>query len=153
MSHHVACPSSPRAWLRAPGSLTRHLVRACSGALRVRVVEEGWTSAELEPAERLGVRIGRRVWRREVILRCDDRPYVHAVTWMTEAGRRALGLGRLGGRPLGHVLFRRSARRLKREILPPREGRPWARRTLFELSGHRLLVQEEFLPGLPPFRR
>jgi len=153
MSHLVKRPSSPQAWLHAPGSLTRRLARACPGVLRVGVVEEGWTRAALEPARRLGVRMGRRIWRREVVLRCDGRDYVHAVTWVTEAGWRALGLGRLGGRPLGHVLFRRSARRLRREILPPREGRPWARRTLYVLRGHRLLVREDFLPGLPPMSR
>lgn len=150
-------PFSPRgaplAWLRAHGSLTRHLVRVCPQSLRVEVVREGWVRADTAPARRLGVRPGTRLWRREVRLVCGAEPYVHAVTWMTPAGVRALGLGRLGGRPLGHVLFRKDARRISREVLrPAAPGQPWARSTLYVLRGHRLLVREDFLPGLPPFR-
>jgi len=143
----------PSAWLRAPGSLTRHLQRACPGVLRVHVLGEGWVRAETVAAKGLRVRAGVRIWQREVLLRCAETPYVHALTWMTASGRRALGLERLGGRPLGHVLFRKAARRVSREIVKPREGRPWARRTLYVLRGHRLLVQEEFLAGLPALRR
>lgn len=153
----MPCPCSthgaPLAWLRAHGSLTRHLVRVCPGILRVDVVREGWVRAEVATARRLGVRPGTRLWRREVRLVCGAVPYVHAQTWMTPAGVRALGLGRLGGRPLGHVLFRKDARRLRREVLrPAAPGQPWGRSTLYLLRGHRLLVREDFLPGLPPFR-
>ena len=153
MSFPSPITRKPSAWLRAPGSLTRHLQRACPGVLRVHVMNEGWVRADLAPAKHLQVRVGARIWQREVMLRCDGQPYVHAVTWMTGAGHRSLGLGRLGGRPLGHVLFRKSARRIKREVVPPHDGRPWARRTLYVLRGHRLLVQEDFLPGLPSLRR
>ena len=49
--------------------------------------------------------------------------------------------------------FRKDARRLRREVLRPcAPGQPWARSTLYVLRGHRLLVREDFLPGLPPFR-
>ncbi len=146
-------PRAPLAWLHAQGSLTRHLARVCPETLQVEVLREGWVRADVWPALRLGVRPGTRLWRREVRLVCGAEPYVHAMTWMTPAGVRALGLGRLGGRPLGHVLFRKDARRMGREMLPPSApGQPWARSTLYSLRGHRLLVREDFLPGLPPLR-
>lgn len=149
----------PRAWLRAQGSLTRHLARVCPGRLVVEVLGEGWAAADPASARLLGLRMGVRVWRREVRLACrhagGQTAYVHAVTLSSPAALRVLGLARLGRRPLGSLLFRQGARRLVREFLPPgHRGRPhWARRSLFLLRGQRLLVQESFLPGLPPFRR
>lgn len=148
----------PLAWLRAPGSLTRHLVRVCPGRLVVEVLGEGWAEADPASARLLGLRIGARVWRREVRLSCRHAgawtPYVHAITLSSPEAHRRLGLARLGLRPLGSLLFRGGARRLELAVLPPgRNGPRWARRSLFLLRGHRLLVREEFLPGLPPFRR
>ncbi|MFZ5467591.1 MAG: chorismate--pyruvate lyase family protein [Pseudomonadota bacterium] len=196
----TASPRSrpPLAWLRAPGSLTRHLARVCPGRLVVEVLCEGWAEADPASARLLGLRIGARVWRREVRLSCrhagEWTPYVHAITLSSPEAHRMLGLARLGRRPLGSLLFRGGARRLSLETLPIRrvlDGRPpkgfrpwkaerssmrdqrigtcrmaspkgaapggngprWARRSLFLLRGHRLLVREDFLPGLPSFRR
>lgn len=148
----------PLAWLRAPGSLTRHLARVCPGRLVVEVLGEGWAKANSTSARLLGVRVGARVWRREVRLACRHAeawtPYVHALTLGSPAAERGLGLARLGQRPLGSLLFRHGGRRLELVILPPgRSGPWWARRSLFLLRGHRLLVWEVFLDGLPPFRR
>ncbi|MEW6727731.1 MAG: chorismate--pyruvate lyase family protein [Pseudomonadota bacterium] len=148
----------PLAWLRAPGSLTRHLARVCPGRLVVEVLGEGWAEADPASARLLGLRIGARVWRREVRLSCRHAgawtPYVYAITLGSPAAQRRLGLARLGRRPLGSLLFRGGARRLELAVLPPgRSGPRWARRSLFLLRGHRLLVWEAFLDGLPPFRR
>jgi len=153
MSDDLSLQQRPLAWLYAPGSLTRHLARVCPGPLWVEVIAEGWHVADVGVARDLEVRSGTRVWRREVRLGCGSTPYVHALTMASPAAIRALGLTRLGRRPLGHLLFRKGARRLKREVLRPRPGQPWARRTVYLLRGHRLLVQEAFLPGLPPRRR
>ncbi|MDM7463183.1 MAG: chorismate lyase [Tepidimonas taiwanensis] len=148
----------PLAWLRAPGSLTRHLVRVCPGSLVVEVLGEGWAKADPASARLLGLWGGARVWRREVCLACRHAgtwtPYVHAITLGSPAAQRRLGLARLGQRPLGLLLFRGGARRLELAILPPgRSGPQWARRSLFLLRGQHLVVWEAFLPGLPPFRR
>lgn len=155
-----ALPSlrAPFAWLRAPGSLTRHLARACPGRLVVEVVGEGWGAADAASARLLGLRMGGRVWRREVRLSCRHEgewtAFVHAVTLGSPEAHRMLGLARLGRRPLGSLLFRGGARRLSLEVLRPGRRRPrWARRSLFLMRGQRLLVQEDFLPDLPPFRR
>ncbi|MDM7322170.1 MAG: chorismate lyase [Gammaproteobacteria bacterium] len=148
----------PLAWLRAPGSLTRHLVRVCPGSLVVEVLGEGWAKADPVSARLLGLRTGAQVWRREVRLSCRHAGawthYVHAITLGSPAAQRRLGLARLGQRPLGLLLFRRGGRRIKFAILTPgRSGPRWARRSLFLLRGHRLLVWEAFLEGLPSFRR
>lgn len=146
-------PIPPLAWLRARGSLTAHLQRVCRDRLRVVIRAEGASTAPPKQARQLGVETRRLLWRREVELYCGNTPFVHAVTWMRLESRHALGLSRLGRRPLGHVLFRKGAILAHREIVKPRRGQPWARRTLYLLRGHRLLVQEAFLPALPPFRR
>ncbi|MEF3192611.1 MAG: chorismate lyase, partial [Halothiobacillaceae bacterium] len=84
-----AMPSSspikhkPTTWLNAPGSLTRHLQRACAGRLTVHVLSEGWVRAETVAAQGLLVRAGVRIWQREVMLHCHQRDYVHALTWVT----------------------------------------------------------------------
>ncbi|MEW5973839.1 MAG: chorismate lyase [Pseudomonadota bacterium] len=156
----TASPRSrpPLVWLRAPGSLTRHLARVCPGRLVVEVLCEGWAEADPASARLLGLRIGARVWRREVRLSCrhagEWMSYVHAITLSSPEAHRMLGLARLGRRPLGSLLFRGGARRLSLEVLRPgRQRCCWARRSLFLMRGQRLLVQEDFLPGLPPFRR
>ncbi|MEW6444569.1 MAG: chorismate--pyruvate lyase family protein [Pseudomonadota bacterium] len=146
-------PRAPLAWLHAPGSLTRHLARVCGEAPRVDVMAEGWVRAAVDEARLLGIRAGGRIWRREVRLGCGSVSYVHAVTLASASTVRSLGLGRLGVRPLGRLLFRRGARRLAREILRPHAGQAWGRRTLYLMGRHRLLVQECFLPGVPPRRR
>ncbi|MEW5837474.1 MAG: chorismate lyase [Pseudomonadota bacterium] len=148
--------NAPKSWLNAPGSLTRHLRRACAATLSVDVRTEGWVSAEREVARALRVRLGVKVWRREVVLRCADVPFVHAQSYATRAGGRALGLQRLGGRPLGEILFVRAAYCARRAILRrfslSGNGKPWRRWALYVVRGHPVLLYEDFLPGLPRSR-
>ena len=147
---------APRAWLLAPGSLTKQLRRVCLGTLRVDVLAEGWVRVERVVARALGVRRGVMVWRREVVLRCDGQPYVHAVSFAGRAGVRRLGLRRLGLRPLGEVLFRPGSRCEGRGVLRPFGQRspdmPWRRWSVFAVHGHRVLLFEDFMPALPPLR-
>ncbi len=146
----------PRAWLVAPGSLTKQLRRVCIGTLRVDVLAEGWSRAGRVDARALGVRCGVLVWRREVVLRCDGQPYVHAVSFAERAGARRLGLQRLGRRPLGEVLFRRGSRCAGRGVVRPfgqhSPQLPWRRWSVFEVHEHRVLLLEDFMPALPPLR-
>lgn len=146
----------PKAWLYAPGSLTKQLRRVCAGELHVDVQAQGWVRAEVREARALGVCLGVRLWRREVVLRCENTPYVHAVSFSTPAGAQVLGLRRLGLRPLGNVLFVRGAdcaqRGVVRRFARPAPGRHWRRWALFVVRGHPVVLYEDFLPALPPRR-
>ena len=146
----------PRAWLVAPGSLTKQLRRVCVGTLRVDVLAEGWMRVECVEARALGVRCGVWVWRREVVLRCEGQSYVHAVSFTERAGALRLGLRRLGRRPLGEVLFARGARCAGRGVVRPFVQRapdvPWRRWSVFIVHGYRVLLYEDFMAALPPLR-
>ncbi|MDD2893252.1 MAG: chorismate lyase [Halothiobacillaceae bacterium] len=145
-----------RAWLLSPGSLTKRLRRVCPGSVHVDVLSEGWVRAEAKVAHALAVPLGVWVWRREVILRCNELPYVHAVSFAGRVGVRALDLQRLGGRPLGEVVFSRGSRCEKRGVVRRfgvhPAGAPWRRWSVFNVRGHRVLLYEDFLPSLPPRR-
>lgn len=104
---------------------------------------------------------------REVMLLCDDMPVVFAHSVLPHAALRGgwNGITRLGSRSLGEVLF--SDHRITREPLTYRQIRSghalfraiakqlplessglWARRSLFCLNAHPLLVSEVFLPRI-----
>ena len=151
-------PVRLRPWLRAPGSLTQHLIRHShrdgQGRFTVVLVHQAWVGASADVAPWLGVRMGQRVWRREVRLCAGAIEWVHAVTWANAAASALLRLDRLGNRSLGTVLFRAGSQRLQQRVLGPTAAGHWARRALHGLpGGGRLIVQEAFLPALPPFRR
>jgi chorismate--pyruvate lyase len=151
--------------LRDSGSLTAAL-RARASDFNVRVVAEGWRCAGEDERSLLGVRRGRLVWVREVLLGDGALPLVFAHTVV--AGRdlpRWPWLRGLGRRPLGEVLFRHPRvvrlplryRRLDaRQPLYHAARRAAvfgarslaARRSLFVLDGRPLLVTEIFLPAL-----
>ena len=59
-------------WLVDTGSLTRRVVRACPGRMRVRVLRQAWGRADLGEAVALGMNRHGRVWLREVHLLCRD---------------------------------------------------------------------------------
>ncbi len=162
-------PGRLQPWLLDGGSLTRRLSRACmvmGGRLCVTVLEECQTLAVREEGVRLGLAASARVWRREVVLSCDDRPLVFARTLIPATQLRGhLGrLARVGNRPLGQLLFRLPAVRrepLELALLPPgselhRRAMPgldqalWARRSIFRTPAGPLLVCEVFLPCQRP---
>ncbi|HLA33983.1 MAG TPA: chorismate lyase, partial [Rhodocyclaceae bacterium] len=158
-----------RSWLKTQGSLTRRLQRRCR-RFRVEPLRTSLTPA-LSDEGWLGAR--RRLWAREVLLRCDERPVVFARSLTPYRPRHRLDrlLRGLGSRALGSVLF--SDPRFERELpyfrridardalyrrvafhlrsaapaveLPPQL---WARRARYRLSGKALWVMEVFLPAV-----
>ncbi|MGD9888816.1 MAG: chorismate lyase [Halothiobacillaceae bacterium] len=143
-------------WLQSLGSLTKRLRRVCPGELYVEVLHEGWVRADFAVAQGLALRVGVWVWRREVVLRCDGLPYVHAQSFVGRAGLRRLGLRRLGQKPLGEVLFRRGSvcagRGVVRRFAWHSTGKARRRWGVFRVHGHRVLLWEDFLSSLPPMR-
>ncbi len=153
-------------WLLDAGSLTRRVVRACPGTMRVQVLREQWGRADAGEAVALSTNRQGRVWLREVLLLCDETPWVYARTVIptTTLAGPARRLLRLGSRPLGAVLFAdptvvrgevelarlQPQHRLYRRAARPTSVMPailWARRSLFWVGSRPLLVAEVFLPS------
>lgn len=151
------------AWLCEPGLLTDRLRACCGGQTGLVIVAQVEAPLAAADAALLGA-AGSAAFVREIELTCDGRPWVFAQTlvplamlarhaWLTTLGTNALGerLAALPGLERGPLefahlvpgdrLYHRAlrARRAPAEML-------WARRSWFAIAGHRLLVQEVFLP-------
>ena len=158
-----AAPRAAAAWLREPGLLTERLRVCCDGEPGLALVAQAEARIAADDA-RLLCADGNTAFVREIELTCGGRPWVFAQTLVPEAtlARQrwlsALGSAALGERlaavpgiergPLefarlaeGHSLFERA---LRGRCDPP--DALWARRSWFAIDGHRLLVQEVFLP-------
>lgn len=163
IAHPLSIPRPLRRWLSDRGSLTRRLQARCR---EFRVAPQFTAHARPHPDEvsLLGMRLRERAYVREVLLVCDGAPVVFAHSVLPLAGLRGgwHGIGRLGSRSLGEALF--SNRRIVRQTLayrrlranhplyraaaahlPTAAGSFWARRSLFCLDRHPLLVTEVFL--------
>lgn len=159
-----------RIWLLDNGSLTRRLRGLCPGQFRVKIITQGWSTPLINEAHHLNISIQQRIFHREVVLHCGERPMVYARTVIpTRTLRGRLShLANLGEKPLGEVLFtdphiqRRDleiARLQPGELLfesaqgplPARQQNTmntiWARRSTFAYHDKQLLVSEIFLPN------
>jgi chorismate--pyruvate lyase len=160
-------PTAISHWLLDRGSLTANLKKACKNEFRVRLVDQGWGRVLHSEGELLGMRRGEIAVLREVELLVDGVPWVFARTVIPASSLHGptKRLTMLGTKPLGEVLFSDPrTHRVEMEIaaLRPRHNlykkatesldiqpeQLWGRRTLFELSGTHLLVNELFLPSL-----
>ena len=165
LAHPHPIPRPLRIWLSDHGSLTRRLQAGCA-RFRVQPLRVGIARPHPDEVEVLGLRPGMRAYVREVLLLCDDVPVVFAHSVLPCAGLRGgwNGITRLGSRSLGEALF--NDHRIERQPLAYkalRRGHPlfdriagphaaahtlWARRSLFCLHRHPLLVTEVFLPAI-----
>ncbi len=169
---HAALPVAVVEWLYDADSLTKRLKQACGGRFQVRLLEQAWQRPMRCERRLLGLGERELALVRQVCLLCGGRVVVFARTVLPRGVLRSRYryLARLGGKPLGEVLFRdlsmrRSEVQLAR-IDDPRRLHPaladcagqapvWGRRSLFRLGGQPLLVSEVFVappPALPPFR-
>jgi len=160
-------PPALRHWLTGAASLTAKL-RARSAAFRVQRLHQRSARCLSDEAAAIGLGRAGRVWEREVLLRCDERPVVFAHTvvplaatasdWplFSALGERSLGSTLFGDRKVqrgtleyarlraGHPLLRRA-----RAALGVAEATPlYARRCLYRRRRGLLLVTEIFLPAL-----
>jgi chorismate--pyruvate lyase len=162
-------PRQWQAWLSDTGSLTQKIEKAIGQKLVVQVLRDRPHS--LHQDEHLFFR--NRIQRcrvREVLLCANETPLVIArsiIPTLSSSGSNHPIL-RLGTRPLGAVLFSKTRMHSKtrplRDIARIDQGSPlwkgfnksgvtlpsplWARRTLYRLKGHPILVNEVFLPAL-----
>lgn len=150
-------PLVVRSWLSETGSLTARL-SSVFGPVRVVVLYEGRGRLLSSERARLVRFSSGPVWVREVLLESAGMPLLGARTVAPVATLEGVGagFGRLGNRPLGELLFTHPAvvrGETQWTHLPPKHWRPnetacprWGRRTLYEVGGRPLLVNEFFLP-------
>ncbi|WP_226856803.1 chorismate--pyruvate lyase family protein [Acidithiobacillus concretivorus] len=153
-------PSHLWPWLALPASLTAALQRAYGHTHRVTalVIGSGRRNPTYSEQQLLHLKRGERIFWREVLLHAGDpdRPAIWAMTTIPLCGLRhgLLPLARHGSRPIGNTLFRH--RRLRRspitmEALPRFGQRAWRRRSILRRGHTEVLVEEHFLPDLPPW--
>ena len=165
-------PPSLRPWLTAGGSLTARL-KGHSQTFRVQCLHQRVARCLSDEAAAIGLHRPGRVWEREVLLRCDNRPVVFAHTvvpmsataadWplFSALGERSLGTTLFGDPQVrrgvlefarlreGHPLAQRAAAALFRENEAPLQERIlYARRCLYRRRQGTLLVTEVFLPAV-----
>ena len=158
-------PRSLRPWLADKGSLT-HRIKARCARFAVTPLRTEFAPALQDENALLGMSSLGIAYVRDVLLRCDGVPVVFAHSVAPAASLKGpwRAIGRLGSRPLGEALF--SDPRIRRESLAWRRlraGHPlfalaqghsngattlWARRSVFRLGAHPLLVTEVFLPAI-----
>ncbi len=152
-------------WLLDEDSLTSRLKKYCQGQFRVQVLSQARRRPMIDESSLL-MQLPRTVSVvRQVLLRCNDTPWVFArtvipVSTLTGGQWR---LTRLGRRPLGEALFTdKRARRgpiiplrvspgtvLHGMVGPHHRGEPlWGRRSLFWYGERPLLITELFLPQM-----
>ena len=154
------CCGAYRNWLKDQGSLTRRLQERCS-TFHVAGVTQRWAKPLPDESRLLRLRRGACALIREVWLRGGRADLVYARSVLPRASLRGVwrGLGKLGARPLGAVLF--GDARVKRypmsfcklsfnHPISRRVGRSalWARRSVFVRANRAILVTEVFLPGV-----
>ncbi len=161
---YQAIPAAWRSWLFDEKSLTKRLQQHCKGQFSVQVLDEKVSLPQSHESKKLGMSQRRWARIRQVILLCDGKPWVAARTIIPLSTLQGplRRLRYLGNRPLGAFLFthpdlQRGAIEVTQLALstPPLSllsGKdlnatelPWARRSLFRLGEHPVLVSEIFL--------
>lgn len=167
-------PRKWQAWLSDTGSLTQKIEKAIGQKLEVQVLRDCPQSLNSDESRYFHFKI-RRCRVREVLLCANNIPLVMAhsvIPTLSSSGSNHAVL-RLGSKPLGAVLFAKTRKHSKTK--PPRDiarldkssalwkkcsknypelSSPlWARRTLYKLKGHPILVNEIFLPALLRFSK
>lgn len=161
----VITTSILRPWLQERGSLTAKLKRQYAD-FSVQLYHEAWSKPHIDERQLLLLSADTQAWVREVWLMGDGKPrvFAHSVIARKDLRGSWYGLRKMGRLPLGAALFANP--RVKRGALHFRKlssahplhqtvakhvtlkaNQPlWARRSLFCLQRHHLLVTEVFLP-------
>nr|WP_301003645.1 chorismate lyase [Arsukibacterium sp.] len=150
-------PPLLQGWLMEPASLTARLKRRARD-FKLQVLQQ--QQHELPAYLQALLPDTHLAQCREVLMSCNALPCVYAQSWLPLQTLAALQpLAALGEQPLGEVIFQqknviRSAVEVARvQLQQPlattvASGEYWARRSVFTLAGHPLLVAEVFLDGV-----
>lgn len=153
-------------WLVDHGSLTERLIALSDNTFKLVVLDQCRQLPHESESDALGLASDECALVRQVCLYGCDEPWVYArsiIPDSTLASRADLG-DRLGNQPLGHWIF--NAPGLNRyplqatRLVPGTSLMPahlqgnhelWARRSIFALGKHPLLICEVFLPDFPAY--
>ena len=166
LAHPFRAPRALRGWLSDRGSLTQRL-KARHADFRVSPVACGFAPPFPDEAQALRLPPKAHAYVRDVLLTGSGHIRVFAHSVLPRTGLRGgwSGITRLGTKPLGEALFTNPRiRRLGLTIRRLDARHPlyraakrhtgltvphlWARRSVFCLNGHPLLVTEVFLPAI-----
>lgn len=166
----LANPSVLTDWLLDPGSLTAKL-KAISPDFRVEVLFQHQLPCQPHEAEFLGISPSADTLVREVLLHCNNRPWVYArsILPLAALSNTDQALAKMGTNPLGEQLFSRPG------ITPGRiqiasfsaDTKPgqlnsqyyntqttlWGRRRMFHLQHGAISVAEVFLSPTPCYAK
>ncbi len=162
-------PRKWQPWLSDTGSLTQKIEQAIGQKLEVKILRDCRQNINSDESRYFHFKV-KRCRVREVLLCINNVPLVmaHSVIPIHSSCGSNHAILRLGKKPLGAVLFSKLRKHSKKK--PPRDiarlnkstalwkkysknklklpSPLWARRTLYQLKGHPLLVNEIFLPEL-----
>ncbi|MDF1588325.1 MAG: chorismate lyase [Gammaproteobacteria bacterium] len=154
-------------WITERGSLTRRLEHSNQYPFSVQLLSNSWARPLADESHALDIEPTELVYQREVRLMDGDQANVYARTIVPRATFMAMQsrFNNLGNTSLGELLFTdatvergdievaclKPGQCLYEMAMSEQQQRPeqvWARRSLFYLSGKKLLVNEIFLPTL-----
>jgi chorismate--pyruvate lyase len=154
-------------WITERGSLTRRLKHSNQYPFSVQLLGNSWSTPLEDECSILEIPSAELVYQREVKLMDGEQANVYARTVVPRATFIAMQsrFDNLGNTSLGELLFTEpSVERGEIEVAclkpgqclyemalndePQRPDELWARRSIFYLSGKKLLVNEIFLPTL-----
>lgn len=157
-------PENLKPWVLHQGSMTARLKKTCNH-FNVQVLKHDWDQAEPQDINLLNLK-NKKVIVRDVLLSCDNVPWIFARTIFPEALIKTMGddFLHLGERPLGEILFsEKNTQRSEFELAELKKddeyfkkaadaakqssSKMWARRSIFNMPEGSLLLTEVFLPA------
>lgn len=165
----IDIPPAVKDWLLEEGSLT-HKLKKYSARFSVKLIGQQPAAvfdSEFDLFQQHHVSIPFNATVREVMLYCDDQPWVFArsIFPLSALTDKNLNLSAMGNRSLGQSLFDQAdllrspfqVTHLQKQhpiaklnaSLHQKQRDLWGRRSLFFTSGQRVLVSEFFLSPLP----
>jgi chorismate--pyruvate lyase len=161
----VQLSRATRAWLLDQGSLTQRLIKASHGNFNVQVLSQSWQRPLLSERALLEMKPRELAIVREVLLLCNDEPWVFARSVMpaSSLNGRLRRLRKFDNSSLGAMLFSEPSMQRHPFQLATFDGENnrlpsairqaellWGRRSRFELTGKPIMVSEIFLPAFKP---
>jgi chorismate--pyruvate lyase len=166
--HHyssIKLPSTIKPWLLDRGSLTQRLIKASNGRFKVKVLSQQWQQPRWSEAVLLSMGHREQAIIREVVLLCDDQPWVFARSVIPAQSLvgRLRRLRKFNDSSLGAMLFRDPSMHRRPFQIATIEGNSpqipehlrqqqtlWGRRCRFELAKKPIMVSELFLHRFEP---